>query len=202
MGFQKNPIQSQLFYCFLLIKRIIKVLFSFIPWLLNFSDFPTYGSNLRKRYTLRLLSKCLGRSTPRIVILTNRNAPPSTFSSIPLVGLLCVLAKLLQNGAKLIQKLTPGFKNHMRVLDNFKKAVESPKSWNSMGYFCPKTTFLQLMQRIYLTLLSIICGKIHQIPYVLFEAISHYSRHKSSVIFGIRSQFFFKLCFTLHCHET
>ena len=63
-----------------------------------------------------------------------------------------------------------------------------------MGYFCPKTTVLQLLQRIYLTLLSIICGKIHQIPYVLFEAISHYSRHNSSVIFGIRSQFFFKLC--------
>ena len=34
-----------------------------------------------------------------------------------------VLVKILQNGAKFIQKLTPGFKNHMRSL-----AVEIPKS--------------------------------------------------------------------------
>ena len=39
-----------------------------------------------------------------------------------------ILAKLLQNGAKFIQKLTPGFKNHMKNLDNFRQAVESPKS--------------------------------------------------------------------------
>ena len=26
-----------------------------------------------------------------------------------------------------MQKLTPGFQNHMRNLDNFKQAVESPK---------------------------------------------------------------------------
>ena len=48
---------------FLVIKGILKALFSFIPWLLNFSDLPNYGSNSRKRYTLRLLSKCLVRST-------------------------------------------------------------------------------------------------------------------------------------------
>ena len=39
-----------------------------------------------------------------------------------------VLAKLLQNDAKFIQKLTPGFKNHMRNLDNFRQAAKSPKS--------------------------------------------------------------------------
>ena len=39
-----------------------------------------------------------------------------------------ILAKLLQNGAKFIQELTPGFKNYMRNLDNFRQAVESPKS--------------------------------------------------------------------------
>ena len=39
-----------------------------------------------------------------------------------------VLAKILQNGAKFIQKLTLGFKNHMRNLDNFRQAVESPDS--------------------------------------------------------------------------
>ena len=48
---------------FLVIKGILKALFSFIPWLLNFSDLPNYGSNSRKRYTLTLLSKCLVRST-------------------------------------------------------------------------------------------------------------------------------------------
>ena len=38
-------------------------------------------------------------------------------------------AKILQNGATFIQKekLTPDFKNHMRKLNNFKQAVESPK---------------------------------------------------------------------------
>ena len=64
---------------------------------------------------------------------------------------------------KVYIKLTSGFKNHMMYLDNFKQAVESPKSWNSMGYFCPKNTFLQLkhIQRIYLTLLSTTCVRIY-----------------------------------------
>ena len=39
-----------------------------------------------------------------------------------------VLAKILQNGAKFIQKLTPFFKNHMRNLYNFRQGVESSKS--------------------------------------------------------------------------
>ena len=44
----------------------------------------------------------------------------------------------------------------MRNLDNFRQAVESPKSWNSMGYICLKTTFLYLKHylQIYLTSLS------------------------------------------------
>ena len=50
------------FNCFLVMKWILKALFSFIPWLLNFSDLPNYGSNSMKRYRLRLLSKCLLRS--------------------------------------------------------------------------------------------------------------------------------------------
>ena len=79
-----------------------------------------------------------------------------------------VLAKMLQNVAKFLQKLTPGFKNRMNNLDNFKQVVESPKSWNLMGYFCLKDTFLQLkhyIQRIYLTLLSTTCVKIHQMTF-------------------------------------
>ena len=38
------------------------------------------------------------------------------------------LTIILQNGAKFIQKLTPGFKNHMKNLGNFRQAVESSKS--------------------------------------------------------------------------
>ena len=49
-----------------------------------------------------------------------------------------VLAKILQNGAKFIQKLTPGFKNHMGNLNKFRKSVESPKSWNLMGFCVQK----------------------------------------------------------------
>ena len=48
------------------------------------------------------------------------------------------------------------------------------QSWNLMGYFCPKNTFLQLehyIPKIYLTLLSTTCVKIHQITYVIFETI-------------------------------
>ena len=53
-------------------------------------------------------------------------------------------------------KLTPDFKTHVKNLDNFRQAVESPKSWYSMGYICLKTTFLHLKHdlQIYLTLLS------------------------------------------------
>ena len=64
----------------------------------------------------------------------HHKVPPSIPSSIPLDGLLLaklytyILPKLLQNGAKFIQKLTPGFKNHMKNLDNFRQAVESLKS--------------------------------------------------------------------------
>ena len=72
----------------------------------------------------------------------------------------------------------------MRNLDNIRQAVESPKSWNSVGYICPQNIFLQLkhIQRIYLTLLSTISVKIHQIAYVIFETIIHFSRDNSSVL--------------------
>ena len=54
----------------------------------------------------------------------------------------------------------------MMNLGNFRQAVKCPKTWNSMGYFCPKNTFLQLkdyIQRI-ITLLS----TTHQIPFMSF----------------------------------
>ena len=50
------------------------------------------------------------------------------FKKIPFALYTYVLAKILQNDAKFIQKLTPGFKNHMRDLDNFTQSVECPKS--------------------------------------------------------------------------
>ena len=60
-----------------------------------------------------------------------------------IVNVLCLgRSTLSQNGAKFIQNLTPGFKNHIRNLDNLRQAVESPKSWNWLGYFCPKNRFL------------------------------------------------------------
>ena len=46
-----------------------------------------------------------------------------------------VLPNILQNGAK-FRYPKAGFK-HYRNLNNFRKALESPKSWNLMG-FCPK----------------------------------------------------------------
>ena len=39
-----------------------------------------------------------------------------------------VLVKILQNGTKFIQKLTPDFKNYKRNLDKFKQKMEGPKS--------------------------------------------------------------------------
>ena len=60
----------------------------------------------------------------------------------------------MQHIAKFLQKLTPGFKNPVRNLDNFRQAVENPRSWDPMGYFFPKNTFLHLkyyIQRIYLS---------------------------------------------------
>ena len=37
-----------------------------------------------------------------------------------------VSAKILENGAKFMRKLTSDFKNHMRNLGNFRQVVESP----------------------------------------------------------------------------
>ena len=76
------------------------------------------------------------------------------------------------------------FQNHMRNLDKFWQAVESPKGWNSMGYLCPKNTFLLLkyIHRIYLTLLSTTV-KLQKISYVIFKTLSHFPRHNSVVYF-------------------
>ena len=64
------------------------------------------------------------------------------------------------------------------------------KSWNLMGYFRPKSTFLQLkhyIQRMHLTLLSTTRMKVQKISYVIFETMSHFSRHNFSVFFLAQS---------------
>ena len=69
LRFQQNYMQSLSAF-----EGILKALFFFIPWLLNFSDLHYYGSKSwfsydlksRKRYTLRLLSKCLRRYIPSL----------------------------------------------------------------------------------------------------------------------------------------
>ena len=57
------------------------------------------------------------------------------FKKLPFTLYTYVLAKILQNGAK-FRYVKAGFKSY-KNLNNFRQAVESPKSWNVMG-FCPK----------------------------------------------------------------
>ena len=66
-----------------------------------------------------------------------------------------------------------------------------------MDHFCSKNKFCQLqlkrnIQRIYLTLISTICVKIRRIPYI-FETLSHFSRHNSSVFFGSNITYFLQM---------
>ena len=89
LRFQENYMQSLSSY-----KGILKALFSFVRWLLNFSDLPmaqNRGKDIVKvsriLSKIRLLSKRLGRSTPYLSGV--KSLPnPSTRSSIPLDGLL------------------------------------------------------------------------------------------------------------------
>ena len=63
----------------------------------------------------------------------------------------------------------------------------------SKKYICPKNTFLLLkhyLQRIFLTFLSATCKKIHQISLVIFETISHFSRHNSFIFFSSNITYF------------
>ena len=82
---------------------------------------------------------------------------------------------------------TAPWNNCTKYLDNFKEAVDSPKSCDLMGYFCPKNTFLQLkhyIQKIYPTLLSTTCVKIQEMTDVIFETISYFPRHSPCILFS------------------
>ena len=73
------------------------------------------------------------------------------------------------------------------------------QSWNLMGCFCPKNTFLQLehdIPKIYLTLLSTTCAKIHQITYVIFETIykSFFTTQFLCTFFAQTLHTFYKSC--------
>ena len=72
--------------------------------------------------------------------------------------------------------MTPGFKNHIRNLENFRQTVENPESWY---------------------LLSTTCMKIHEIT-------CHFWNHKLKftkfLIFQTKSQFFFKAWIVFQCH--
>ena len=182
----------------MVIKGILIVLFFFIPWLLNFSDLPNYGLNSSKRYTLRLLPKCLVRST-LLPIEVNLPQPFDTlFDSLRWVPFSLALhfcsSWVITKWCKIYTK-TDSWKNvlkennkkkilnhkfvvfliYMRNLDNFRQAVQSQKSWNSMGYICPKTTFLQLkhyIQKIILHYFQLLVWKFTKfikIPYVIFH---------------------------------
>ena len=83
----------------------------------------------------------------------------------------------------------------MRNLDNFRKAGESPKSLYLLDYFCSKNAFLQpkhYIQRIYSTLLSTTCVKIHQMTYVIFETVSHFWWHNPPIFLAQTLHTFYK----------
>ena len=46
------------------------------------------------------------------------------FNKIPFTLYNYVLIKILQNGGKFLNKLTPDFKNHMRNLENIRQALD------------------------------------------------------------------------------
>ena len=118
----------------------------------------------------------------------------SGFKKIPFTLYTYVLAKILQDGAKFIEKLTPAFRNKMRNLNSFRQAVESSTNWNLMG-FCPKNTFLQLkhyMQRIYLTLLSTTSKNSPNYLCHFCQTISHFSQQTPLYLLAQRLHSFHK----------
>ena len=62
------------------------------------------------------------------------------FKKIPFTLYTYVLAKILQNGAKFMQKekLTPGFRNHRRNLINFRQSSGKSKKLNLDGLLSKK----------------------------------------------------------------
>ena len=84
---------------------------------------------------------------------------------------------------KIYKKLTPGFKNHLRHLDNFRQALENSKSSNLMGYFCPKINlskkYIASAKTLYTEYLPFnLCGNPKS-----YLSLYHFLQHNSSVFF-------------------
>ena len=95
------------------------------------------------------------------------------FKKIPFTLYTYVSAKMLQNGGK-FRYAKAGFKNY-RNLNNFREAVESPESWNLMG-FCPKKTNISLAKTYTVDLSNITFN------YLRVESpnyLCHFWKHKS-----------------------
>ena len=121
---------------------------------------------------------CLGRST---LCIGGKAPPPSIPSLIPLDGKNVTPEK--NKNWLLVSKITRGI------------WITSDKQWKVRIAEIRWSTFVQkkyilpakTLQRICLTLLSTTCVKIHQILYVIFKTISHFSRHNSSVFFLVQT---------------
>ena len=81
-----------------------------------------------------------------------------------------VSAKILQNAAK-FSYAKAGFKNY-RNLKNFREEVESPESWNLMG-FCPKKKNIPLAKTLYTVDLSNITFNWSHFSNITFKVIFH-----------------------------
>ena len=97
------------------------------------------------------------------------------FKKIPFTLYTYVLAKILQNGAKFLQKLTPGFQNQMRNLNNFRQAVESPRSWKKFDGVLLSKKYIPSAKTLYagdLTTFNYLCGNSPNF-------LCHFWNHKS-----------------------
>ena len=99
--------------------------------------------------------------------------------------------------------MTPGFKNHQRYLDNFRQALENPKSWNLMGYFCPKINlpkkYIALAKALYTEYLTFncLCGNS---PRTL--SLYYFLQHNSSVFFLTQITFSAETLYTIDKSST
>ena len=74
-------------------------------------------------------------------------------------------------------KLTPWFQKSHEEFGQLQTSSGKSKKFKFAGLLLSKKEFpsAKTLQRIYLTLLSNTCVKIHQIPHAIFETISHFS---------------------------
>ena len=83
----------------------------------------------------------------------------------------------------------------MRNLDNFRQAVESPKSWNSMGYFCLKTIYIPSPKTLFTDLSNITFNYLcENSP----NSLCHFWNHKS---FFMTQLVYIILAQTLHTFD-